>query len=222
MARSLHRSFKTCALVRTYRPNFRPFTPLNSLNLVLGAVPNSSLRSAVQLSHLRPDGTPAWLLRLLGRQLSVECTRYSRWEKVWGAAHRYLEAGLEVIEEQEPSRKIALLGQTFIDTFLAERDDYDLSALLKRESPLADKVFSSGSTWHSHVGWFERLDCLGTNVPWLNQLNLDAVSSLHPGTSQPIKPRVQVTHNQELRLPAPVSLEDAKSELDSRRCKLYI
>ena len=133
----------------------------------------------------------------------------------WGAAHRYLEAGLEVIEEQEPSRKIALLGQTFIDTFLAERDDYDLSALLKRESPLADKVFSSGSTWHSHVGWFERLDCLGTNVPWLNQLNLDAVSSLHPGTSQPIKPRVKVTHNQELRLPAPVSLEDAKSELDS-------
>ena len=41
-------------------------------------------RSAVQLSHLRPDGTPAWLLRLLGRQLSVECTRYSRWRRLGG------------------------------------------------------------------------------------------------------------------------------------------
>jgi hypothetical protein len=44
--------------------------------------------AGVQLSHLRPDGTPAWALRMMGNELSVECTRYTRWDKVWGTASR--------------------------------------------------------------------------------------------------------------------------------------
>src|SRR5216684_499762 len=46
------------------------------INVAGPALPPVQRRiSGIQLSHLRPDGTPAWALRLMAQELAVECTR---------------------------------------------------------------------------------------------------------------------------------------------------
>jgi hypothetical protein len=36
----------------------------------------------VQFARLRPDGSPAWLLRAAGQEVVVECFLYTRWGRV--------------------------------------------------------------------------------------------------------------------------------------------
>jgi hypothetical protein len=84
--------------------------------VVMGGTPTPRRISGVQLSHLRPDGTAAWALRLVGAELSVECTRYTRWKHVWKAAQQYLMAALEVVAGlPEEARKVAVLSHNMLD-----------------------------------------------------------------------------------------------------------
>lgn len=148
--------------------------------------------TGVQLAHLRPDGTPAWALRMLGQELAVECTRYTRWAKIWETANRYLSAGLDVLRTGDKARKIAVFGHVVVDQFVANREDYDLRELFRENRFLASNSFVAGPAWHNHVGWFEPV--AHGSPAWLNQLNLDGVRD--PNTGKLI---VQITHNQEMR-----------------------
>jgi uncharacterized protein (TIGR04255 family) len=172
-----------------------------------------------QLSHLRPDGTPAWSVRLIGNQLAVECTRYTRWEKVWGVAHKYLQVCLRMLSAEGESRKLLVVGQNFVDAFLANQEDFDVGTLLKRGPMIAEKIFSAGPTWHSHVGWFERSDAYGVRIPCLNQLNLDAIRS-QDGPTPTLK--ITIAHNQELRLQQSVPIEEGDNELDGLMTTLHM
>jgi hypothetical protein len=165
--------------------------------------------SGVQLAHLRPDGTPAWALRLMGNELAVECSRYTRWERVWSSSEKYLATALQAVRGANSDRKVTAIAMDVVDVFLPEREDYDLSRLL-REGPLvAGKAFSAGPTWHSHVGWFDRIAALGQDSELcLNHLNIDAVR-LTDG-EKPL--RIMITHHQELRPSASLPLP-AKSDL---------
>jgi len=134
-----------------------------------GAGPVSRALTGVQLSHLRPDGSAAWALRLVGNELGVECTRYTRWATVWKAAQRYLTAGLEAVgTHKENTRKVAVLGHNVLDVFVAVADPYNLSTLLKPSNLVASRIFVAGSAWHNHVGWFEPLG-ESANATWLTQ-----------------------------------------------------
>lgn len=164
-----------------------------------------------QLSHLRPDGTPAWALRLVGNELAVECTRYTRWEKVWGTAHKYLQSGLDVAASEKAPRNLLIVGQTFVDAFVANQEDYDLGSLLKHSPRVAEMIFSAGPTWHNHVGWFEWTEAFGVRSPCLNQLNVDTARI--PESAGRGQLRVNISHNQELRLQKPVLIEEGKAQI---------
>jgi hypothetical protein len=161
----------------------------------------------IQFSHLRPDGTPAWALRMVGNDLTVECTRYTRWERVWETTRKYLNAGLGVA--QPSKRKVALIAHAVVDVFVANREDYDLTSLLRQSPLLAERVFSSGPTWHNHIGWFSEPMIDGPKAVWLNQLNVDAVRI--PPDNQLV---IQITHNQELRFAPAVEMSEMLPHLD--------
>ena len=189
--------------------------------LMTGTAPVSRPLSGVQLSHLRPDGSAAWALRLVGNELSVECTRYTRWRTVWKAAQAYLMAGLEAAgTRKENGRKVAVLGHNVLDVFVAQADPYNLSTLLKPSDLVAPKIFVAGSTWHNHVGWFEPLNA--GNVAWLIQVNIDAVRGPPGPLPAQTELRVQIMHNQELRFTAPVAIDELTGELDARMNKLHL
>jgi uncharacterized protein (TIGR04255 family) len=183
------------------------------------ATPVSRRVDGVQLSHLRPDGTAAWALRLLGRELSVQCTRYTRWKPVWNAAQRYLMAGLEAAGARM-GRKVAVIGHNVIDVFVAQTDPYNVSTLLKPSDLVAPKIFCAGSTWHNHLGWFEPID--EPDKAWLIQVHIDAVRHQEGPLSDQNQLRVQIIHNQELRFTSPVAIDQAAGELDARMNKLHL
>ncbi|MDI2109517.1 MULTISPECIES: hypothetical protein [Bradyrhizobium] len=174
-------------------------------------VPHPQKLQGIQLSHLRPDGTAAWALRLLGIDLAVECNRYTRWDHVWDTARRYLKAGFEAAGEH----KVAAIGFVMVDAFVAKREDYDLQSLLRRGPLLADRIFSAGPTWHNYLGWFDERPSFVSNCHWLNQLNVEAVR-LAPGDL-----RVQIAHNQELRF-EPASEIPSEAGLDLWFSELHL
>ncbi|MGY4237296.1 uncharacterized protein (TIGR04255 family) [Bradyrhizobium sp. USDA 4449] len=168
----------------------------------------------VQLAHLRPDGTPAWALRLMGQELAVECTRYTRWARVWETARRYLTTGLEVIPPGDRARRIANLAHVVVDQFVANRETYNLLSLLKESRFIAGVAFRAGPTWHNHVGWFEK--AADDSHLWLNQLNIDAVRD--PNNGQLL---VQITHNQDVRFHTAIELAAVDGILDETMNRLH-
>jgi hypothetical protein len=189
-------------------------------NLQIGG-PQASLGSVrdagIQLSHLRPDGRPAWALRLMHNELVVECSRYTRWERVWSTALKYLSLVLNILRAQpDPTQKVLVVGHAIADAFRAKREPCDLRTLLKSGPLLPERVFESGPTWHSHIGWFDSSDAFQLKSPVLTQLNVDA-------TRTPEKVlQVQISHNEELRCSAPVAIPTVLQGLDGIMRNLHI
>lgn len=180
----------------------------------LGGVPLQRRIPGVQLSHLRPDGTPAWALRMMGPELAVECNRYTRWDRVWDTASRYIGAGLEAARSIEKAPRVAVIAHNIVDLFIAGSEKYDLSTLMKKSDLVASNIFSSGSNWHNHLGWF--MPKAEENYGWLNQLNIDGIK-LPSGQYA-----VQFSHNQELRFTNAIEITEAEGLLTHRMNALHL
>ncbi|MCP1931789.1 hypothetical protein [Bradyrhizobium elkanii] len=179
-----------------------------------GAAPQPKRMSGVQLAHLRPDGTPAWALRMMGPELAVDCSRYTRWARIWDTARGYLEGGIRAIVDAGVRRKVAVLGHVVADQFEASRANYDLRDALRENRFLASMAFGAGATWHNHVGWFEPVH--DSSRSWLNQLNIDVFRE--PTTARLL---LQITHNQEIRLQPPVDIENISDLIDETMNALH-
>jgi uncharacterized protein (TIGR04255 family) len=172
-----------------------------------GSVARPASGNTVMFSFLRPDGTPAWALRFSGAEIAVECTRYTRWERIWPAARGYLESALEVVNGIEPDRKVTLSALRFVDKFRGTGEPYNLRTLFKPNLYIPEKIFAFNSLWHSHVGWFQSS---GPNTV-LQNINLDAtLETLAPPTNGVDfkKPAifVAVLHLQQIRYAAYISV----------------
>jgi hypothetical protein len=176
-----------------------------------GQVARPQRLAGLQMSHLRPDGTPAWALRVVGAQLGVDCNRYTRWDRVWSTVKKYLSAGFEAAA----SRQVAAVGFVVADAFIANREEYELTSLFRPGPLLAGRIFSAGPTWHNHLGWFASSPSFLADSHWLNQLNIDAFR-LGPDNL-----RIQITHNQELRLDSAIDIPTER-DLDKWFAELHL
>ena len=84
-----------------------------------GQTPKQIVGHGVEFSYLRPDGTPAWQLRFDVGNIVVECTRYTRWARVWQAANGHLQTALEVIATSgiQPDVQVAGFSLQCTDRF---------------------------------------------------------------------------------------------------------
>jgi uncharacterized protein (TIGR04255 family) len=173
-------------------------------------VRRSAPLSAVIFSFLRPDGTPAWVLRFMAAEIAVECSRYTRWERVWAAARGYLNSALEVVTETEPGRKVSMCCLTMTDKFRSlNPEEYDLKTLFKPSEFIPGKLFQLQGQWHNHSGWF---DSVGGS-PRLQNLNMEA--NYEPPMVQEGQQReffVGILHLQQIRYATPISIDDFKGQ----------
>ena len=167
-------------------------------------------------SFLRPDGKPAWVYRFIAGEIAVECSRYTRWDRIWASAHNYLKMGFEIIKGNEPNRKVVTCSLSVTDRFRATTENYSLKHLFKQSSFIPDKLLQFTGQWHNHSGWFESLNSDNS----LQNLNFDAHHEpriIVPGQGQELV--IDVLHLQQLRYPAPILIsefdEEGKSRLDS-------
>jgi uncharacterized protein (TIGR04255 family) len=127
----------------------------------------------VEFSLQRPDGSPAWALRFVGNEIVVECTRYSRWDRVWTNASTHFAKALTVAGASAASAtviELAAISLEVVDAFVSDETDMDLSSVIRTGPYISEHVFSCGPVWHLHHGWFTEPE----SDPVLERLNLTA------------------------------------------------
>lgn len=175
-----------------------------------GAAPKQTVGHGVEFSYLRPDGTPAWQLRFEGSAVIVECTRYTRWERVWQSAKKYLLNAIDVIiESQDQSDvKVSAASLQYTDRFSGSSFGNDFKSIFCENRYLSTSVFEFGDVWHTHLGWFDRTNQLG---PILNNLNIDAKNDVALEGSPII---VDILHLQQLRYDQKATLPEFRASTD--------
>ncbi|UIN36383.1 hypothetical protein [Methylobacterium oryzae] len=112
--------------------------------------------SSIEFAHVRPDATSSWSVEFKEDLISVVCTRYTRWEKVWSSAERFLNFGLSVVADVQKCA-VTGLAMRVTDKFRVAKIDYDLHTLFQRNEILPADVFQRRLVWHTHNGWVEIL-----------------------------------------------------------------
>jgi len=156
----------------------------------------------LEFSAFRRDGNIEWRLQCAGPLVTVNCTAYTRWERVWGRAKRYLALVLGHAAE-EKSRHIRGILLQYNDLFIWEgnSNDYQIDQLINMNSDLVPpSLIARGAVWHLHQGWFQAPSALiagsGPSVPAgriLERLHVDSVEGIVMGTSTP-KLSVRIDH----------------------------
>jgi uncharacterized protein (TIGR04255 family) len=143
----------------------------------------------LEFAVLRPDGTAIWSLRFIGPEAVVECTRYTRWEKIWGAAHKHFNRVITCLS-QAPARNVTKVGLVVQDAFVTNSGIGETSDVLMQSDLLPAFIFSAGPEWHVHAGRF--IPC-EENGRMLSNLNVDAVV-LKQGDGADLRRRISVLH----------------------------
>ncbi len=123
----------------------------------------------IELRRFKPDDTLEWLIRITSRAISVHCLEYTRWEYVWPEVNKYIG----IVFEKLTGTNVALsgMGLKYVDQFVfqGEIENYDLSQLFKKNTPvLNSRAFSSGANWHCNCGWFQHMTGLGKVLSQMN------------------------------------------------------
>jgi hypothetical protein len=126
---------------------------------------------AVEFAFLRPDGSAVWSMRIMGPEVVIECSRYTRWAKVWDAAQRHLARFL-AIKWPGSGRALAKASLVVQDAFVCDEGEADFPTLLNEGPLLPTSLFDAGPNWHVHTGRF-----FGTEIydRILSNVNVDAV-----------------------------------------------
>lgn len=177
-----------------------------------GSPPRQIVGHGVEFSYLRPDGTPAWQLRCDGGSITVECTRYTRWDRVWQTAKTHLLAAVEVIVEsnEQPDLKVLAAAIQYTDRFIGEPRENNFNEIFSENRFLSKASFEFGDIWHTHLGWFEK-DSDGD--PVLNNLNIDAKNDAAQEGSPIV---VDILHLQQVRYNERLTILDFSSAAEAR------
>ena len=170
-----------------------------------GGSPKTVAFPGLEFSFLRPDGTPAWTLRLLGADATVDCNRYTRWAKTWDRASRYLSEALQLLGKSGEDRNIVSLTLIVLDRFRAEDTNDSIHGLFKKSQFLAAEMFEVGPIWHQHMGWYK----VAEQDRILNQVNIDAKAEMLNVQDDETKQCLVVSlqHVQQWQIKTPLSIQ---------------
>jgi uncharacterized protein (TIGR04255 family) len=156
----------------------------------------------VSFSFLRPDGSPSWSMAVAVNRIDIECSLYSRWERVWTEAKGYFVKAIEILSKAQPSLGIGAVELTVKDVFVATERDYPLNQLLKPSVRLPEFIFEAGQAWHANSGWFEVNGMQRT----LHNLNCDAT----PNDDLTI---INISHYQQGLMASPINISAKQAQL---------
>ncbi len=156
--------------------------------------PDKSLKAeaapGVEFAFVRPDGSAIWAMRVFGPEIAVECTRYSRWVRVWGAARNHLSTALTLLSERKVPNSLVRATLVVQDAFSSDEENYDLHQLFNASELLPASVFQRGANWHAHTGWFDQIGAGRI----LHNVNVDAVGGAPFEGPNGSKARVAILH----------------------------
>lgn len=109
---------------------------------------------SVTRAYLRPNGSHTWVLKVSGDVIYVECTRYTRWAKIWDQA---LHAFHNAFSDFRGNYGIAGVGLNVTDKFYAREEEYDIKDLFVKNDILPNQISSISPPWNYRHAWQEEL-----------------------------------------------------------------
>lgn len=169
-------------------------------------------------AFLRPNGAANWSMDVGGNQVSVECFLYTRWNRVWEAAGKYIKQATAVLGEAQKALQIASIELTVRDVFVSSDQNYRLFDLFDEESGyVSRRIFNINGAWHCNSGWFEPLS---DSAAALNHLNTDATPTEDQRAWQ-----IGITHLQQERFLSPIPIAslvaNASSIVDDSMSRMH-
>jgi uncharacterized protein (TIGR04255 family) len=150
----------------------------------------------IEFAFLRPDGSYTWVLRFVANEIFVECTLYTRWEKVWRQAHSLL---VDAANELASGPSAVAFTMQVIDRFESEERTSKASDIFAAGT-LYERLCAVDTLWHQHVGWIEALG----DHEMLHNVNVDVLPRDAADLTQ--GKVVNVLHLQRLRFNQAISL----------------
>jgi uncharacterized protein (TIGR04255 family) len=122
------------------------------------SIPTTSKNlGGVTFDRLTPKGIPEWSIFLGGNVLVINCGDYTRWDKVWVQAKKYLNIVLPLLSE----KTFSLIALEYIDKFLISdiTEGKWQKELFKNDSKyLPSNIYTLEEPWHSRHGFFLKKD----------------------------------------------------------------
>lgn len=190
------------ALKEAFAAELTKFEPMQTYTFNLGTqlpqgvAPNiPPTITGFNLSKLKPDGSPARVLRAMNNALTIHFLEYNSWNETKPVGLQFLKRCIEILNliDTNPVVSVAL---RYIDRFTFDGipEEATALALFKRDTQfITPRVMAASHLWHSNSGWYEPL--IG-DAKALNQLNVTSGM-----TGQAFG--VTVDHNSLFNLPEP-------------------
>ena len=165
-------------------------------------VPLGGSTVGLEFPSFRRDGSFEWRLLCFDRSLTVNCTVYTRWARVWSKARDHLEKALEALSGSKAVRLRAVVLE-YVDEFLWRGTDDGpvFEEVLEFRSEFIPRSLSkSRKYWHLHQGWFaspEELIGHASELPHgriLERLNVDSTERRDPGSTSVSECGLRIHH----------------------------
>lgn len=183
------------------------------VNPQTGAPVNKIFRGA-EFSHKRPDGSAEWQLSVVGQEIRIETTAYTRWNDVWAKSGDILLNAVGLLGLSEQANDVASLTMVLSDLFLTPDSEPDFGELFSTKCDLLPpSIFRRGPVWHAYTGWFEERP----EGSVLNQLNIDVRKGVEGLRSARPEDHIAVgvQHNQIYRPKGPLKIQpEASNDLE--------
>lgn len=127
-----------------------------------------SEKKGVLLQKIKPDGKPAWLLRVEQNSILVNCFEYERWDTSFPPVLDLLIHAARLVSNDE--NPLSSVVHQVVDRFVLPTEcEYSIAEVFEVESKyLTRQATESGNLWHVHQGWFD----VQEDMKLLNVLNL--------------------------------------------------
>lgn len=112
----------------------------------------------VQFAFLRPDGEPTWSMGVSKNEIRIDCTLYTRWDKVWGTALGYIEKVLSYVPSVAANNNTILAIELVVKDAFAARGNYSPAEFFNSKEFIAPALLNNGPLWHCNTGWFDQDD----------------------------------------------------------------
>lgn len=188
-------------------------TQMIDLRMDAAGNPRPVMVRGAEFSFKRPDGSPQTSLAILGNEIQIQISKYTRWDPTWEKVWSYITAllGRLAALEKERAQVVQTVSLVILDAFRSSDAQPKFDEVLARSSAIAHSVFERGAAWHNHTGWFVAHE----KGRILNQMNIDtkSVSVVDPITGQKTEPsELTITHRQVTMFDPHLKLEDVETD----------
>lgn len=141
---------------------------------------------AIMFGFLKPDASPVWSMQVGAHQIEVECSLYSRWQRVWETSRDHIRNVLQVLSKAQDQLLVSAMHLAVKDVFVSDDELVSTKELLRPSDKIPAYAFKVSGSWSTSSTWLVDED---KEIRTWHACEVDAAM-------EPEDARVEITHAQ--------------------------